>query len=86
MIFWHLSNTFNVISQHNNKYHFCTGNTYYNSSAIQSSVEQDDQCYHNINENERRPETALSVVKLPDVVLQSEFRETLDEQFKVSGN
>jgi len=37
-----------------------------------------------MDEKMRRPETAISVEELPDVVLQSAFRETLDEQFKVS--
>jgi len=39
-----------------------------------------------MDENKRRPETAISVEVLPDVVLQSEFRDTLDEQFKVNKN
>jgi len=37
-----------------------------------------------MDENKRRPETAISVEELPDFVLQPEFREVLDEQFKVS--
>jgi len=31
-----------------------------------------------------RPETAISVEKLPDAVLQPEFRQELDKQFDVS--
>ena len=65
---------------------FCAGNTYYNAPTNESSVDQSDQCYYNMDGNKSRPETAISVEKLPDVVLQPEFRETLDEQFKASGN
>jgi len=49
-------------------------------------VEQSDQteCYYNMDEKKRKPETAISVEELPDVVLQPEFREAIDEQFNVS--
>jgi len=39
-----------------------------------------------MDEHKRRPETAISVEELPDIVLQSDFRAVLDEQFNVSGN
>jgi len=57
-----------------------------NASASEFPGALSDQCYYNMDENKRRPKKAISVVDLHDIVLQSEFREVLDEQFKVSGN
>jgi len=62
------------------------GIAYFNdASTSELPGAQSDQCYYNIDESKRRPKTAISVEELPDIVLQSEFRAVLDEQFNVSG-
>ena len=65
---------------------FFKGITHFDAPASEFPGAQSDQCYYNMEESKRRPETAISVEELPESVLQSEFRAVLDEQFNVSGN
>jgi len=65
---------------------FFKGIACFNASTSEFPGAQSDQCYYNMDENKRRPDKAISLVDLHDIVLQSEFREVLDEQFKVSDN
>ena len=61
------------------------GNSYSNVVASTSfAAEQDDTCYYNCGDETRKPDTALSVDELPDIVLQPNFRQELDKQFNVS--
>jgi len=43
-----------------------------------------EHCYYNLGDT-RIPETAISLEEFPDVVLNPEFKQVLDKQFKVSG-
>jgi len=57
--------------------------TYSNVFPSTSADATDDRCYYNFDDNQRKPDTAISVEDLPDVVLQPEFRLELDKQFEV---
>jgi len=61
-----------------------SGNAYANVFPSTSKHDSPDRCYYNFDESKLLPETAISVEDLPDVVLQPEFREKLDQQFDVS--
>jgi len=60
------------------------GTSYSNVFPSTSSSDTTDQCYYNFDGSKLRPDTAISVEELPDVVLQPEFRHELDQQFEVS--
>ena len=64
---------------------FVSGNTYANTAGT-SSGEEEDTCYYNFDDNNRKPETAITVGEFPDVVLQSEFRQELNKQFDVRSH
>jgi len=61
-----------------------SGTSYSNVFPSTSSGDTTDQCYYNFDGSKLRPDTAISVEDLPDVVLQPEFRHELDQQFEVS--
>ena len=62
-----------------------SGNSYSNVVASTSfAAEQDDKCYYNCGDETYKPDTALSVEELPDIVLQPNFRQELEKQFNVS--
>lgn len=62
----------------------CLGNSYSNVFPSRSLDSTTDQCYYNFDGSKFKPDTAISVENLPDVVLQPEFRQELDTQFEVS--
>ena len=60
------------------------GNTYSNVVAGTSTAnDQADTCYYTFDDDERKPETAITVEELPNAVLKPEFRQELNEQFDV---
>jgi len=59
-----------------------TGNTYSNIAET-PSTDGTDKCYYSFGDDKRKPDTAITVEELPDVVLQPEIRKKLDEQFNV---
>jgi len=63
---------------------FFSGNVYLNVFPSTSKDDTTDLCYYNFDDSKRKlPDTAILVDDLPDVVLQPEFRQVLDEQFEV---
>ena len=60
------------------------GHAYLNIFPNTSNADTTDQCNYNSGASTMRPETAIAVEKLPDAVLQPEFRQELDKQFDVS--
>ena len=61
-----------------------SGNTYSNVFLSTSKDGGTDRCYYNFDDSKKKlPDTAILVDDLPDVVLQPEFRQELDEQFEV---
>jgi len=57
---------------------------YFNSERTSFNASNPEQCYYILGCT-RIPETAISVEKFPDIVLNPEFKQVLDKQFKVSG-
>ena len=61
-----------------------SGTIYSNMFAgTSTSADQADTCYYTFDDDDRKPETAITVEELPDVVFQPEFRHELNKQFEV---